>query len=109
MSGKQTILSPLELRKQLLIAESEINRTRLRQDWQVLAGELTLAAERARSLNTMTSSLVPLIAAGLATFTRSRTKTPSAGISWLQKATTGVRLVSSLWQLFRPHHSEHKS
>ena len=37
MFGKKPRLNPLESRKQLLIAESELNRAQLVQEWQTMA------------------------------------------------------------------------
>ena len=37
MFGKKPRLNPLESRKQLLIAESELNRAQLVQEWQAMA------------------------------------------------------------------------
>ena len=105
MFRKKTILSPLELRKQLLIAESEINRDQLLQQWQTLAGEFHSLAEHARTLNTVTSTIMPLVA-GLGAFASGRLAPKPEQTSWLQRAISAARLASSIWALFHSSSSD---
>ena len=56
MFGRKPRLSPLAVRKQLLIAESEVNRVRLNQDWQALAGEVGSFTDRVQSFSKMAVS-----------------------------------------------------
>ena len=99
MFGQESRVSALESRKRLLVAESEVNRARLQQEWEVVAGGLANLAERARSFNTMASTTVPLVA-GLAAIA-SANPARAAQASWLQKALNGARLVSTVWLVFR--------
>ena len=46
MSGTNARMNALESRKQLLIAESELNRTHLVREWQTMAGDVHELAER---------------------------------------------------------------
>ena len=100
MSGKDPRLTPLQSRKQLLIAESEIIRVQLLQDWQKMADGLTSLGDRAKSFNTTASTIVSLVV-GLATFTGRKSAPTSAKTSWFQKVLTGVRVASTIWLLFR--------
>ena len=103
MSGKKSGVSPLEVRKQLLIVESEINRVRLVREWQTLTGELGNLADQAKSFNTLTAAGLALVT-GLAAFTSHQPAPGGEKISWLQKILKGAKLAATLWQVFRPHH-----
>ena len=98
MSGGKCRVSPLELRKRLLIAESELNRSRLHQEWRSLAAEVSGVADRASSWGAMASSIVTIVA-GLAALTKGRPSPPSKS-SWWQKIASGARLVGSLGSAF---------
>lgn len=93
-------MSPLELRKRLLIAESEINRLRLLRDGQALTGELGRLASRVRSFAGIASWIIAL-GTGLAVCRSRRREPASPGSSWLRKAVSGARLASTIWLLFR--------
>jgi hypothetical protein len=41
-------MNPLDARKQLLIVESELNRTQLVQEWQAITDDVAAFANRAR-------------------------------------------------------------
>lgn len=101
MFGKKSALSPLESRKQLLIAESEINRASLHRDWHALTNELGHLADQAKSFNTLTASVMSLVS-GLAAFTSGKPAPEVEKTSWLQKVFKGAKLATTIWQLFRP-------
>ena len=61
MFGKEPALTPLELRKRLLIAESEINRVQLQQEWETLAARLGGLADRAKTISTYASVTAALV------------------------------------------------
>jgi len=103
MFGKEPCVTPLELRKQLLITESEINRARLLGEWQTLADDLFSFADQVISVKTMASSIVPLVA-GLAAFTGGRAAAASKS-SWFQKVVSGARVASTIWLAIRPRGS----
>ena len=71
MFGKNPRMNPLESRKQLLIAESELNRAQLVQEWQTMADGVRSVADRARTVSSLASAAASLIA-GLASFRRVR-------------------------------------
>ena len=101
MFGKNPCLNPLQSRKQLLIAESELNRAQLAGEMAVLKADLHKFADRAKSLGSIASSAATLFA-GLASFRRSKPSPDDERPSWWQTLLTGVPLARSLWSKFRP-------
>ena len=97
-------MNPLQSRKQLLIAESELNRVQLLQEWRTLTDEVGNVADRAKSFNGMASSILSLVAA-VGFFTNSKPAPAAAKSSWLQKISSGVKLASTVWLMFRPRGS----
>ena len=69
MPGKNPCLNPLASRKQLLIAESELNRAQLVQEWRAISGEVHALAIRARTISSIVSVGASLVA-GLAAASR---------------------------------------
>jgi hypothetical protein len=93
-------MSPLESRKQLLIAESELNRAELVQEWKAMADGFHSVADRAKSFGAVASSAAAL-AASLAAFQGGGISRNGAKPTWLRKVLKGAGLVSSLWVAFR--------
>lgn len=89
-------MNPLHSRKQLLIAESELNRAQLVQDWQTLEGEAKALAQRAATLRSVVSASVVLVSELVALRQPAVKRT-----SWLQSILKGVQLAGSLWSEFR--------
>ena len=100
MFGQKPGVTALELRKQLLITESEINRVRLIKEWQTLADEAFGFADQVISIKTMASSIVPLVA-GLAAFTGGKAAAAASKHPWLRKIISGARLASTIWLAVR--------
>ena len=100
MFGKNPRMNPLASRKQLLIAESELNRAQLVGDLAVLtAGVRTLTA-RAKSFGSIASTAAVLVA-GLSVFQRGKHVDADVKPSRLQSILKGAGLVSTLWLAFR--------
>lgn len=101
MPRKSPVVTPLKLRKELLIAESELNRAQLINEWAA-------ATEWHRALNTgvKTAGSIASVAVLLVTAVRAfrRRREPKDGVdsSWVQPLIRGAGLVSSLWKTFRP-------
>jgi hypothetical protein len=93
-------MNPLESRKQLLIAESELNRAQLVQEWQAMGDEVRSIADRARTISSIASTAASLIA-GLASFRRKKSAPVEQKPSWLQTFLKGAGLISIVWQAFR--------
>jgi hypothetical protein len=100
MPGKEPALSPLELRKRLLIAESEINRVQLRQEWETMTEGICLLADRAKTIGAC-ASVVAALVAGLAAFRRSQAPAADAKRSWVRTLLKGLRVATSIWLAFR--------
>lgn len=96
MSGKHPHLTPLALRKELLIAESDLNRVQLIGDMVSMATAVNTLAVRALSFGSIFASAMALLS-GLG-----KPATPQTKPSWLQTLLKGVGLVSTLWVAFRP-------
>jgi hypothetical protein len=101
MFGKETQLGPLESRKQLLIAESELNRAQLSQEWQAMAHGVRDLARRAKTIAVWASSAA-LLVAGVTALRRGSPAPGPAKSSWLQKILNGARAASTIWFAFRP-------
>ena len=101
MSGKSPRLNPLTSRKQLLIAESELNRAQLSGDMATLTADIRALGGRAKSFGVIASAAATVVA-GLATFRRGQFRDADAKPSWLQTIFKSVGAISTLWQTFRP-------
>jgi hypothetical protein len=89
-------MNPIQLRKQLLLAESELNRAQLVADITALRmGAHTLAA-RARSFRAIASTAAVLVAA-LAAFRGRKSADAAAKPSWLQTLLKSASLISTIW------------
>lgn len=105
MAGKKPRLSPLESRKLLLIAESDLNRAQLFEEWQALKDQLVRVAARASSFHPLASLVEPLMA-GLKVFQNDARETDAPRTSWFKKIVVGARLASSIWKVLRPRRSK---
>jgi hypothetical protein len=101
MSGKNPRLNPLDSRKQLLLAESELNRAQLLADMAAMKVEVRMLSDRARSFDSIASSAAVLVS-GLSAFQRPRPADAATKPSWLRTIFKGAGLVSNLWLAFRP-------
>ena len=93
-------MNPLTSRKQILIAESDLNRVQLGQEWRAMsdtAHALAYKAGTIRSLATMALTLVSSLVS-----LRQKSAAPAAEkTSWLQTILKGAELAGSLWSEFR--------
>ena len=107
MFGKKSHVSPLELRKQLLLAESNLNREQLTQDMTELRTGIRTFADRAKSFGSVVSSAALLIA-GLSALKRRNAVESDVKPSWLQTILKGVGMISTLWLGFRSKRCDQK-
>jgi hypothetical protein len=96
MFGKTPRLNPLELRKKLLIAESELNRVQLVQEMQSMGDGLVAVTDRARSFGSIASSVAMLVS-GLAALRNGKSAQPGAKRTWFQSVLKGAGMISNLW------------
>ena len=100
MFGKKSHLNPLESRKRLLIAESEINRNQMLQEWQTIASGVHTLAAQAKSISSYASAGALLVAT-VAAFRHRQAKPASEKPSWFQAVLKGAKLAGSIWLAFR--------
>jgi hypothetical protein len=100
MFGKKSHVTPLELRKQLLIAESELNRAQLVGDMDALTAGVRTLIGRVKSFGSIASAAA-LLVAGLAAFRRGKCVDAGVKPSWWQMIRKGAGMVSTLWLAFR--------
>lgn len=95
-------MNPLESRKQLLIAESELNRAQLVLELQTIKNEVHAFTNQARTIASFASAAATLIA-GVASLQRKKEPAPVVAekSSWLKTFVKGAGLVSSIWSAFR--------
>ena len=98
-------MNPLQSRKQLLLAVSELNRAQLVADMTALTADVRALTGRARCIGLIVSSAAALVA-GLAAFRQGKPADAGAKPSWLQTILKGAGLVSSLWTAFGPQRSD---
>jgi len=101
-------MSPLESRKQLLIAESELNRSQMEADLAALKTEIVALSDRAKSISSIASSVAMLVA-GLAGWRRGTSIGAPVKHSWVQRILKGMGLVSTIWLAFRSQRGREKS
>jgi hypothetical protein len=101
-------MKPLESRKQLLIAESELNRAQLIEDVSALREDVHALARRGKSIASIVVAAGALMT-GLAAVRRHKSAADAnPKPSWLQGALKGASLVSSLWHSFRSNGQDQK-
>lgn len=93
-------MNPLTSRKQLLIAESELNRAQLVADVRTLNSDVRTIAARIKSYGSIALLLVSVVT-GLVSAKRSLATRAGAKSSWLPTMLAGGGLISSLWSAFR--------
>ena len=93
-------MNPLASRKQLLIAESELNRAQLVEECQCLASGVRHFAGRAKSMLALSSVAVSVVAA-LAALRRHQPVPADRKPTWTQTILKGMPLVAALWAEFR--------
>ena len=101
MFGKDSHLTSVASRKQLLIAESELNRLQLAADMALLKVELNALNERARAFRVIGSALGALLTE-LAARQRGGAVNDAPKLRWLQTLSKGAGLISDVWLACRP-------
>jgi hypothetical protein len=93
-------MKPLESRKRLLLAESELNRAQLAGDIVSMAASASALADRAKSFGSMASAAAVLVA-GVAAFQRGKPADAGSKPSRLQSFLKGAGLIGTFWLAFR--------
>ena len=100
-------MSPLELRKQLLIAESELNRAQLAEEWAAMTTGVRTFIGGARSFGSVVSAAA-LLVTGLAAFRRTKPAPAGEKPSWWQTLLKGAGMLSTLWLALRSKGNDQK-
>src|SRR3954468_24774080 len=108
MHRKLPRVSPLEMRKDLLIAESELNRAQLMEKWEAATEWHRTLSAGARTVGSVASAAA-LLVSGVRAFRRKRDPQHGAGVSWLQPLIKGAGLVASLCDTFRSRNGVQKN
>jgi hypothetical protein len=93
-------MNPLASRKQLLIAESELNRAHLVRDWQTIADDVHLLSIQARTIGSFASAAASLVT-GLLSLRHKKPAPVDEKPSWLKTILKGAQFAGSLWTDFR--------
>ena len=101
MPGTQSHLTSLVLRKQLLLAESEVNREQLLNEWHSLTNETRELAHRAQFVCASVASVASLGIAGVKTMRELQAARSNGKASWISTLINGMRLGTALWKSFR--------
>jgi predicted phage tail protein len=88
-----------ENRFELLLAESELSRARLSEEWRTMAHGAGGLARRAATVGAWASSAA-LLVAGVAALRRGPRAAGAAKSAWFPMILKGVRLASAIWQGF---------
>lgn len=86
----------LSSRKQFLIAENDLSRLQLIEDFHSMSASLHTITSRADSFKSVASSAA-LLVTGLAAFQRGRRENAGTKSSWLQSLVKGAGLASTVW------------
>jgi hypothetical protein len=84
----------------LLIAESELNRARLMEEWDAATEWHRTLSAGARTIGSVASAAA-LLVSGVRAFRSKRDPKNGAAISWLQPLIKGAGLIASLCKTFR--------
>lgn len=93
-------MNSLNTRKQILIAESEINRAQLAEELEALSAGVSTVANRAKSFSSIASAAAVLVV-GLTALRRGNPGVATAKLSWLQTILKVGGLISSSWLALR--------
>ena len=107
MFGITPRVNPLELRKQLLVAESDINRVQLAADVGALSEGVRTISGRVKSVVTITSAVVALMS-GLLAFQGGKTAKVETKPGWFATILENSSLIASVWQMFRSSGNDRK-
>ncbi len=93
-------MNPLEMRRHVLTAESDINRVLLREEWQTMEESVRSLAHRAESFGSIASAAA-LLVTGLATFRHTKPVPAGEKPAWGLTLLKGAGMIATLWLAFR--------
>jgi NADPH:quinone reductase-like Zn-dependent oxidoreductase len=95
----------LELRKRLLIAESELNRAQAVQECQAVTEGARSFLGRVKSVGSIASAAA-LLAAGVTAFRRAHAAHKAEKGSWLHLILKGAQAAAPIWLAWRSRRNE---
>jgi hypothetical protein len=93
-------MNTLAQRKQLLIAESELNRAQLGREYLAMTHEIHSLADQAKTIRSFASAAATL-AAGIASWRGKKDTRSAEKPSWLKTILKSAGMLSTFWQTFR--------
>jgi hypothetical protein len=93
-------LKSLEVRKQILVAEAEVLRSRLEGDLEVIQQGLTAAGAQAKFIASF-ASIAGIVVAGFSALRGARRAGTNGKSSLTSKLFTGARAAFTLWMALR--------
>jgi len=108
MFGNTSRVSRLAVRKQLLIAESELNRAQLAEEWAALRRGVCAFTDRARALGSIVSAGA-LLVTGLAAHRRGSPTRTAEKPAWWQRLLNAAGMIATVWLAFRPKGREEEN
>jgi hypothetical protein len=99
MFGKTNRISPLQAHKQLLVAESELNREQLQEELSTIRESVGQTVSRLKTVGSL-ASVATLLVAGVSAF-RHKSDGSETKTSWVGTILKGAQLAGSLWLGFR--------
>ena len=100
MPGKNSRLNELASRKQLLVAESDLNRAHLVHEWQTMAGDVRALADQAKTVGAI-ASVAASLSAGFTSVYRKKSEPAAEKKSWWRTIAKVAGLASTAWSEFR--------
>jgi len=93
-------VNPLQVRKELLVAESELNREQLIEEWQAMTEGVRTWRARVKTVGSLASAAA-LLVAGVSAVRRRGASSNGAKSSWLETALKGAKIAGSVWLALR--------
>jgi hypothetical protein len=93
-------MKALESRKQLLIAESELNRASLNLEWQCLVVEVHALRRRVETIGSIAKAAATLVS-GLSSLRNNKPAPEAKKASWWQLALKTASMAGSFWSEVR--------
>jgi hypothetical protein len=100
-------MNPLQSRKQLLLAESELNRALMLEEMAALKSNVHALSAKAKSFRAI-ASYTAMVVGGLTAFRRGKSAEPAAKPSWWQTILKVAGLISTVWLAIRPEDRDRK-
>jgi hypothetical protein len=98
--GNNSYINLIASRKQLLIAESELNRAQLVHEGLIMVREVQSLTIQARTLTSLASAVATLIV-GLASSQHESKERVAEKASWWQTALKTTGIIRTCWTAFR--------